>query len=193
MPEVSVFRGVLLFLDRLGIYDVVLPFLLVFSIMFAILEKTQVLGTEKIGEKKYSRKNVNAMVSFVIGFMVIASAQLVDLITDVSSQVVMLLLLSVFFLLLVGSFFKQSEEGVFLEKGWKVLFMVIMFVGIVLVFLEAIKLKSGQPFLEWLLQYVGNNFSSNGVASLILLLVVVLLVWFITHDTKGKESKEAKA
>ena len=190
MPEVSVFRGVLLFLDRLGIYDVVLPFLLVFSIMFAILEKTQVLGTEKIGEKKYSRKNVNAMVSFVIGFMVIASAQLVQLITTISSQVVILLLLSVFFLLLVGSFFKQSEEGVFLEKGWKVLFMVIMFVGIVLVFLEAIKLKSGQPFLEWLLQYVGNNFSSNGVASLILLLVVVLLVWFITHDTKGKEVKK---
>src|SRR3989338_4862235 len=104
MPQESVFRGVLLFFDRLGIYDVILPFLLIFSIVFAIFEKTLIFGKEKVGDKSYSRKNINAMVAFVISFMVIASAQLVQLITTVSSHVVILLLLSIFFLMLVVSY-----------------------------------------------------------------------------------------
>jgi len=56
------------FLSRLGVFDVILPFLLVFTIVYAILEKTKVLGTEKVGGKVASRKNLNSMVSFVIGF-----------------------------------------------------------------------------------------------------------------------------
>ena len=31
------FRGVIALLDRIGVYDIVLPFLLVFTIMFAII------------------------------------------------------------------------------------------------------------------------------------------------------------
>ena len=42
----STFREVLLFFEQIGIYDVVLPFLLVFTIVFAILEKTKLFGTE---------------------------------------------------------------------------------------------------------------------------------------------------
>ena len=43
MANGSVFRGALVFLDEIGIYDVVLPFLLVFAVVFAIFEKTKVL------------------------------------------------------------------------------------------------------------------------------------------------------
>ena len=42
----SVFRDVIDFFFQLGIYDVILPFLLIFTIVFAILEKTRVFGTE---------------------------------------------------------------------------------------------------------------------------------------------------
>ena len=66
----SVFRGVISFFGDIGLYDVVLPFLLVFTIVFAILEKTKVFGVEEIEGKKYTRKNLNAMASFVIAFLV---------------------------------------------------------------------------------------------------------------------------
>ena len=46
------FREVIEFFDSIGLFDVVLPFLLVFTIVFAILEKTKVLGTEDIEGKK---------------------------------------------------------------------------------------------------------------------------------------------
>ncbi len=73
--------------------------------------------------KKYTKKNLDAMVSFVIAFFVIASSQLVETITQISSQVVILLLLSVFFLILVGSFAQETEGGFFLPGKLNATFM----------------------------------------------------------------------
>ncbi len=189
----STFREVLGFFNEIGIYDVVLPFLLVFTIIFAIFEKTKVLGQEEFEGKKYTRKNLNSMVAFVIAFMVIASSQLVEIITQVSSQMVILLLLSVFFLLLIGSFQKEGD-GVFLEKGpWRTTFIWIMFIGIVAIFLFAIKTADGQPWLEWFFEYIGTNFTSSAVASIILIVVFIGSMWFVVRDQKpssgGTEGK----
>ena len=191
MAEPSVFRGILTFFNELGIYDVILPFLLVFSIVFAILEKTKIFGMEKIGDNEVTRKNINAMIAFVIGFMVIASAQLVEIITTVSSQAVLLLMLSILFMLLVGSFHKETKEGFFLEGRYKTMFMTIMFVGIILIFLNAIKLPTGQGFLTWLLFYIGNNADSQLVGSVILVLIVIGIIVFITKSPQEmkKENK----
>src|SRR3989338_9518794 len=118
MVESSTFRAAIDFLGRAGVYDVILPFILVFTIVFAILEKTKVFGMENIEGKEYTRKNLNAMTAFVIALLVIGSAQIVDILNIVSSQVVILLFASVFFLLLVGSFSKEEKGGIFLSGGW---------------------------------------------------------------------------
>ncbi|MFH0978135.1 MAG: hypothetical protein V1837_02415 [Candidatus Woesearchaeota archaeon] len=188
---VSTFRDILIFFDKIGVYDVILPFLLVFTIVFAILEKTKVFGTEEVAGKKQTRKNINAMVAFVISFFVIASSKLVEVITTVSSWMVILLLLSVLFLILIGSFMKEGE-GVFLQGGWQTLFMIIMFVGVVAIFLEAIKTDKGEPWLEFVIRFVVENFTSTAVASIVLILVIILFMWFIVHEPKPKavEKKE---
>ena len=184
MADVSTFRGVLEFFDKIGIYDVVLPFLLVFSITFAIFEKTKVLGTEEIEGKKYTKKNLNAMAAFVIAFMVIASSKLVEMITEVSSHMVILLLLIVFFLLLIGSFYKEGE-GVFLEGTWKIGGMIVLLIGIVAVFLQAIKMDSGEGFLEYGWNWLVDHLSSTAVASIILLVVILLFMLYIVKEPKG--------
>ena len=43
MAEASTFREIILFFDEVGVYDVILPFLLVFTIVYAIFEKTKIL------------------------------------------------------------------------------------------------------------------------------------------------------
>ena len=58
MPDASAFRSALDFFVQLGIYDVVLPFLLVFTLVFAFLEKSRVYGTEKVGDKEIPKKNL---------------------------------------------------------------------------------------------------------------------------------------
>ena len=189
---VSTFRGAIEFFDKIGIYDVILPFLLVFTIVFAILEKTKVFGTEDIDGKKLTKKNLNSMAAFVIAFLVVASSRLVETITKVSSQVVVILLLSVLFLLLIGSFYKESDLPVFLEGNWKYLFMVIMFVGILGIFLNAITNDDGESWLEWGWDRIVNHFDSTAVASIILIIVIIVFMFYIVRSPSPKKSEEKK-
>jgi hypothetical membrane protein len=151
---------------------VVLPFLLVFTIVFAILEKTKVLGTETIDGKQYTRKNINSITSFVMAFFVVASSKLVEIITTVSSYTVILLLLSVLFLLLVGSFMKEGD-GTFLQGNWNYFFMIMMFVGIVIIFVYALG--------WWDKVWDFFRFETGGevVGSIILLVIIILFIWYI--------------
>ncbi|MBW2970837.1 hypothetical protein KY320_01605 [Candidatus Woesearchaeota archaeon] len=187
MSEPSAFRGVIDFFFNIGMYDVILPFLLVFAIVFAILDKSRIFGTMKIGEEKYPMKNINAVVAFVIAFFVVASAQLVEVLTTVSSHVVILLLASVLFLTLVGSFSKESDEGVFLEGGWKTGFMIVMLIGIILIFLNALN------WLELGYNWLKDHWDNQAVSSAILLLFIALVVGVVTRTpTKDSNKKNNK-
>ena len=186
----TAFREVLEFFERLGVYDVVLPFILVFTLVFAIFERTKVLGTEKLDGIEYGKKNLNAMVAFVIAFLVVASSQIVSLINSAMPKIVILLFLGVFFLLLVGIFYSEKEE-VILGSPWKIMFMVIMFVGIVSIFLYSIPTASGEPFLTWMLEFVVDNFSTTAVSSIILMIVVIgFMMYIIKEPSKGGGAKE---
>lgn len=182
MPE-SAFRGILQFFDQIGVFDVVLPFLLVFTIVFAILEKTKVFGVDEIEGKKFTRKNLNSMTAFVIALLVVASSKLVQVITSVSSNVVVLLLLSVLFLLLVGSFYMEGDKSVFLTGGWRTLFMIIMFVGIVLIFLDAL------GWLEDTWNFLGGADRGAAVGSIILVVVLILFMMFIVREPTREVKK----
>ena len=183
MAEESVFREVIVFFDKLGIYDVVLPFLLVFTIVFAILDKTKIFGTEELEGRKYSKKNLNAIVAFVAAFFVVASTKLVAVLNEALANTVLLLLLIVLFLVLIGSFFKEGED-VALEKGWRAFFMTAMFVGIVLIFLDALDWL--RPFWDFLV----DHWETQWVASLILLVFIVLFIAYITKDKKSAPKAE---
>jgi len=172
------------FFDKLGVYDVILPFLLVFTIVFAILEKSKIFGTEKLGDKEYPKKNLNAMVAFVTAFFVVASTKIVAIINKSIANTVLLLILSVFFLLLIGSFYSSKEE-VFLEGGWRTAGMVFMLIGILLIFADAV----GWLTPAW--NYVVNNWSSTAFGSILLVIIVIGFMAFVTSDKKGgKEEKK---
>ena len=176
----SPFREIIEFFDEIGLFEVVLPFLLVFTIVFAIFEKTKVLGTEEHDGKKYPKKNLNAITSFVMAFLVIASSELVEIITTVSSKVVVLLFLAILFLLLVGSFYREGE-GVFLEGSWKTVFMVIMFVGIIGIFLDTLTTTDGRTWLTRVGDFFGGS-NDELVGSVLLLGMTVLMIGYITKD-----------
>lgn len=179
----STFRGVIEFFVRLGVYDVILPFLLVFTIVFAIMEKTRVLGVEKTSGGTYTKKNLNSMVAFVVAFLVVASSRIVAIINQTMAQMVLLLMMSVCFLILIGSFMQEKDEGVFLEGGWKITFMIIMFVGIVLIFLNAL----GWMVPAW--NYLVSHWDSTVVASVALIGIVVGFMIYVTHTPNaGKKS-----
>ncbi len=189
----SVFRQVLVFFNKLGIYDVVLPFLLTFAIFFAILERTRVLGTEKSegpgGGAETTKKNLNAIVAFCAAFFIIASSKMVAIIHESLANVVLLVLMIVSFLLLIGTFHKEGED-VTLEGKWKSFMMILMFIGIVLIFAHAIPTDEGEPWLVYAYNYLIDNYDSTSVSAVVLTIIVIGLMMWITKDTSAK--KETK-
>ncbi len=183
MPEESVFRGILYFFDKVGVYDVILPFLLVFTIMYAIFEKTKVLGFEEVGGKKFPRRNLNSMASFVFSLFVIASAQLVALINEAMANVVILVMVGVSFLLLVGLF--RGDEEMKLKDSYMPWVMILMAMGVILIFLHAIPVGNSNV-LSFILGFLALNWQSDWVGALIL---IVLLIWFMIYITSPPSSE----
>src|SRR3989344_5978325 len=171
------------FCKEFGLFDVVLPFLLVFAIIFAILEKTRILGTEKIDKEDVPRRNLNTIVAFVIGMLVIATNKIVTAINQALPNVVLLAVFIICFLMLIGSFYKTGEFN-FTEthKGWVVAFGFFILIGIILIFADAIKKTSTQSYLDYILDYVINNMSGTVVTSVVFLIVAIGAV---VYATKG--------
>lgn len=98
-------------LESFGFYDFVLPFLLIFTIIFAILEKTRIFGTED----NKPRRNINFVLALVIALIVIVQTDLVYLMNAFLSKMALFILIVVIFFLTVGIFGVNSEEGF---SGW---------------------------------------------------------------------------
>ena len=183
MPQESVFRGVIEFMVEIGVYDIVLPFLLVFTIIFAILEKTKVLGVDKVKDTEYTKKNLNSIVAFVVAFLIIASTQLVAIINEVMANVVLLMILGISFLMLIGTFFSDKEFSI--EKFPKSMniMMFIMFVGIVIIFLNA---------MNWLDYIIGIfvYWDTEWASPIIFMLIILGFIYFITKEPEHKKEKK---
>ncbi len=182
--------NVLEFFKQLGVYDVVLPFILTFTIMFAILERTELFGIEGTGkERRVTKKNLNAMVSFVVAFMVVASSKLVEAITKISSEVIVLLLLIVFFLMLVGTFrtYGEIKEGELMpkDKAWRTTFMIIIAIAMVFIFLDAIVAEDGRTWLEIFWDWLSQFYTNAAVAAIVLIIVVIIFMLWITKEPKS--------
>ncbi len=172
--QTSNFRAVIEFFGRIGLYDVVLPFILVFTIVFAIFEKTRVLGHEEHDGHRYPKKNLNSMAAFVIAFLVVASTRLVAIINQTASQVTILLMAIVLFLLLVGAFLKEGETSG-LEGGWRSTFMIFSFIGIILIFLNAV----GWLDDLWGAVSIGGNGTEAAGAVALLIIVIAFMVYTV--------------
>lgn len=175
------------FFRDFGLFDVLLPFLLTFTIVFAILEKTRILGTETRGNIQFPKRTLNTMVAFVIGMLVAATNKIVSAINQALPNVVFLAIIIICFLMLAGMFFK---EGAFdfaeQQKSWTFGFMIVILVLIIGIFLDSLKTAAGISWLEAAFYYVINNISGPIVTSLMFLIVTVGAIYFIMGSSKEK-------
>ena len=176
------------FLRRFGFFSVILPFLLTFSIVFGVLEKSKLFGTEKIDGKDYPKRNINSVVAFCVAFFVVAASNITGLIQATIPQIALVLLIIIVFLLLFGSLMgsKTLEKGGGVLDLWAIapgiskVFIVAIFVAMILIILGAFGIN--------LFDYVFNNISGTFITIVIFFLVMILAIWFIARSPKG-ESK----
>ncbi|MFP3283982.1 MAG: hypothetical protein RXO65_00835 [Candidatus Nanopusillus acidilobi] len=97
-------------LNNLGFFNVILPFLLVYAIMYGILSKYKILGDPFAeGDKGKTTRSLISIVSAATGFFIVASSNVVLSLKTLIPYIV-LFLLTIFFLILAISPFLQKEE-----------------------------------------------------------------------------------
>lgn len=177
---VSPLYGAIEFMKSFGVFDIILPFLLVFTVIFGILEKTKVFGKE--GES--SRKNLNAMVAFVIGFFVVAATQIVQLMQAALPYIMFLLVLIIMFMILFGSTMAESADGIdiwsnFSSAKAKGIFAFGLFIAIVAIVLGA--MGTLEDLIDWIIYSV----TGPVLSTVILLLVVGIFMWIVVGSKSG--------
>ncbi len=173
------------FLAKIGVYDIVLPFLLVFTLMFAFLEKTRILGVELITDKSgnehtFTRKNLNSVVAFTAAFFVVASSQLVRIISEVLANTIILIVVGVCFMLASGLIHKGNEEYTLTGK-WKKGYMIFSFVGIVLILFNAL------GWLDKIYAFIISNWQSSYIPTIVMIALFVGFMAWITSPGKGSK------
>lgn len=180
------------FLDAFGFFNVILPFIFVFAVMYAILEKTAILGKEKKGDKDVPRSSINAMVSFAVGLFVVGATNVVSVIRESLPMIVLVLIAIVCFLLLAGSFMEAGEFSFAKEeyRNWRIFLTILMFIAVILIFMGVIKTASGVSWLSFIWDYTLTNWATGPVVSgFIFLVVIVASIYFIVWPF-GKKSEE---
>jgi len=173
-------------LEDLGILDVILPFILIFTLVFAILQKTKIFGENESENKRY-----NAVVALVMGLAVVfphvlgyypPNRDIVNIINQSLPNVSVIIVAIVMALLLIGALggnFKLGEDG---TSGW---IAVGVFGIIAYIFGNAAGWWESPSWLYFLRD-------SQTVTLIIAILIFGLIIWFITksENTGGKSLGE---
>lgn len=101
------FQTIVQDLENAGIFDVVLPFLLVFTLVFGFLEKIKLFGSDKDGQP---RTNINAVFSLVVAGFILTQEEIIEKINSFLPRVSLILLVFVMLLLLIGTFIGERQH-----------------------------------------------------------------------------------
>lgn len=182
-------------LDRLGIIDVVLPFIIVFTIAFAALEKSKVLGKES---KKY-----NVVIALVMGLAVVIphvlwgsgdptnpylSTGLFDVVVVMNNALPSVSLVAVaviMVMLLLGIIGGDISFAGTSLGGIAVFAAMIVVLFIFLASADVFKFAGNHWWLRWV-------YDPAVKEVIVVILVFGIIIWFITKEDKTQETNAFK-
>jgi hypothetical protein len=173
-------------LQQWGLYDVVLPFLLFFAILFAVLQRTHLFG-EKKNNIWYPDRKINGIIALVISLIIVLphvtrsypiQADPVLIVNKFLPGSAIIIIAVLMTLLLIGL------------TGGKIPSLVTFIVALVAIgMLALVFLASVFPALKW--QW-GPLRDPNIVALIVILLIFGLVVWFIVREPEKRKPEEMK-
>jgi len=188
----ATFADMIIQLQMLGVLDVLLPFILIFTVVFAVLQKSKILGKES---KKY-----NIIVALVLGaavvfphiiwgtpnptvpYLINGMIDPVKIINNSLPSIAVVVIAVIMVMLLLGVFGAEFNlDG----KGINTVILLIAFATVVYVFGTNAGFFGNGNFPPWLWFLEDPNTQSL----LVMILVFGAIIYFITKD-ENKENKE---
>ncbi|HRZ85861.1 MAG TPA: hypothetical protein P5277_03710 [Candidatus Paceibacterota bacterium] len=138
-----------------GIY----PFLLVFTLIFAILQKTKILGEDK--------KQIDALVALSVALITISFSYATGVISKLMPFLAVAAVILLVFMILYGFVASTSDKGLELSSNMKKSILVLSIIGIIFALIWA----TGQWDLVYGSIFEGRGFSS--LASNVLMISII--------------------
>ena len=174
----SEFGEVLKVAERLGVFDVALPFLLIFALAFAILQKIKIFG---------DNKSINVVVALVLGLLVVRNQFIVSLLNSFLPRISLFLVIILMFFLLVGTISNKKHHE---EHNYGYVIAIIVAIGFVIYAIVASGLESKSNLFIGLGGFgkVLSNFMNNrGVEIIFGIIIIGAAVTFeVVEGEKGK-------
>jgi hypothetical protein len=177
-------EGVFANLAELGVIDVILPFVLVFTIVFAIMQKVKIFGTDP------KTKNFNVVIALVMGLAVVfphvlgyypPEQDIVNIINSSLPNVSVVLIAILMGLLIIGILGKRFELAGNSLSGWIALGA---FGVVVWIFGASAQWWSLPGFLDFVLA------NQDLTALVLVILVFSIVIWFITKEPETEETRK---
>ncbi len=163
---------VFILLEKIGFTQVILPFILVFTLVYAFLQKTKVLGRTEEGKAK---KRLNAMVAFVIGFFVLAAVDILNVI-NIISQYLVLVIIACLLIAVLLSFLGVKN----LEKS-----NLVKFVGLIIVLTVVLYALGIFDFIDL------GSFDRFLITPIVGVVIFLLVLWFLLREKKERKKEKA--
>ncbi len=178
------FRAVVENLISIGIYDVILPFILVYAIIFAILQKSKIFEGGS-SDAKLAR-SVNAIVALVFGLFIVAAYNIVTIFQDLIVKTVLVVIFLLCLLIVLGFVFGDEYKNLFTEKPAikyalaAILFLVVF--GILMFLLGVFEYLS-----NW---WGGSTFDSDLIVTILVIIGIIgVMVWITRGGSSENKSK----
>lgn len=161
----SGFESLLEYGESMGVFNVLMPFLLVFAITFAVLEKLDIFK---------GKRQINGIVAAVFGILVIRNQYVVGIITKFLPNISLFMIVILMFLLLIGTFVGE-------HKNWngKYLHPIAIIVSVIFVIWS---LSADYIGSKWALPSFLTNLDETTKAGILFIAMFVGVIWFVTRQ-----------
>jgi len=168
-------------MENWGLTDVLLPFLLIFTIMFAILQKTKILGEDK--------KNFNVIIALVIALTVVIphvtgsyppDGDIVSIMNSALPNISIVVVAIVMLLILIGILGGEASWMGGSLSGW---IAIIALLIVLFIFGKAANWYESWPRWLWWLE------DPDTQALVVIILIFGIIIWWVTKEPSEKGEK----
>lgn len=178
------FKDMIVYFQDIGIYDVMLPFLLIFTVIYAFLQKTMILGFDKDpndADKKIPKSKFNMVVALILGLVSIRIEIVRTILTNALPKVSVTIVGILMVFILVSMFTGKPGLGIPSTGLFKHLFLWGPAIVVAYYFLSDV--YNFFPAFEFIREHI---------STIIVIAVFGIVIGMITSDTPTKEEEEKK-
>ncbi|MGC9079233.1 MAG: hypothetical protein ACP5G1_00665 [Nanopusillaceae archaeon] len=181
----ALYNGVLSLLENIGFFNMIIPFLLVYAVMYGLLSKYKLLGNPFSDDREGKvARSLISMISASVGFLVVGAVNIVLAIKNLLPYIV-LFILTVFFLLLAIAPFISEGGEVKLGPTQKRIFIALVSIIFTIVVLFTLGIFNYLLSLQEVFsQLAQNEFLINLIETLIILGILFGFVVWVTKAPK---------